>query len=694
MQIDIQEPMYEHEIEDSRPNVGGNTVNDEEVHGEDEPVFRFLTSNLAFTEEDTVFEPYKGMEFESHEEAYAFYEEYASYLGFTAKKRNTRRSRRTGTFIDANFACYRQGTKHTKQGVINPRPTNKTDCKASMHVKRRQDGKWYVHNFIKEHNHELLPAQAYHFRSRRCMNAISKKHLEFLCAGQVQTSNICNAMSNECNGDKSVCYPKKDVRNHIDIKACLAIKQDDIQALLDYFIHMQQENPNFFYVVDLNDEQRLRNVFWVDAKGRHDYFSFGDVVYFDTTYLERRYDLPFAPFIGVNNHLEPILLGCALLADVTESTFVWLMQTWLRAMGGVAPRMIVTNQDKALKESVAEIFPYACHQYCLWHVLMNIHEKLSHVIKRNENFMEEFTRCTYKSWTEEEFETAWWKMVDYFQLREDDWIRSLYDDRKHWVPVYMKGTSAVGISTTNRSDSIISFFDTCVHQKTTLKEFLTQCKVILQDRHDKESGADSETWHEMPPLKSHSPYEKQMSTIYTYKIFRKFQEEVLGTVACHPKKEKEDGTHIIFRVHDFEAQEEFTVTWNKTKLEVSCLCRLFEYKGFLCRHAMVVLQFSALTEIPSTYILERWTRDAKNRYRTRQRSEELGSRAQRCNDLCQRALKLGIEGSISQESYTIAVFAIEEAIRKCAVVNNPVKFSVNPSTSVTWDGFGTEQTMQ
>jgi hypothetical protein len=35
----------------------------------------------------------------------------------------------------------------------------------------------------------------------------------------------------------------------------------------------------------LDDEDRVRNVFWVDAKVRDDYQEFGDVISFDTTYI-------------------------------------------------------------------------------------------------------------------------------------------------------------------------------------------------------------------------------------------------------------------------------------------------------------------------------------------------------------------------------------------------------------------------
>ncbi|XP_010249184.1 PREDICTED: protein FAR-RED IMPAIRED RESPONSE 1-like [Nelumbo nucifera] len=634
----------------------------------------FPTMDLAFTEQGAIFEPYKGMEFDSHEEAYSFYEEYANCLGFTTMKKNTSRSKRTGLFIDAYFACYRYGNKQPKHEVLKPRPSHRTDCKASMHVKRRQDGKWFVHNFVKEHNHVLLPAQAYHFRSRTRMDAISKKHLEFLHAGPVQTNKTSGLISSQCGGDQSIVWMEKFVRDQMDKKTCLAIKSEDTQALLDYFIHMQEENTNFFYVVDLNDEQRLKNVFWVDAKGRHDYFNFGDVISIDTTFLAKGYNLPFAPFIGVNHQCDPILLGCALLADTTTSTFVWLMRMWLRAMGGVTPKIIVTDRDNVLNAAVAEVFPNVCHRFCLGNVLKDISENLDHITKRSENFMEEFKKCIYNSWTEEEFETQWWKMIHAFELVEDDWVKSLYEDRKHWVPVSMKNTSYVGLSTAQRLESINSFFDNYVHKETTLKEILVQFKVVhLQDRHGEESRENPDTWVPMPPLKSHSPYEKQMYTIYTCEIFKKFQVEVLGTVACHPRKEKQDGSNIIFRVHDFESQEEFTVAWDETKAEVSCQCCLFEHKGFLCRHAMVVLQCSAVNEIPSKYILKQWTDDAERRHTIGHRSDEVGSRAERCNDLCHRALKLGIEASISEESYSIAVHAIQEAIGKCAITNNSIK---------------------
>lgn len=50
----------------------------------------------------------------------------------------------------------------------------------------------------------------------------------------------------------------------------------------------------------------------------------------------------------------------------------------------------------------------------------------------------------------------------------------------------------------------------------------------LQDREEAEMQAGFSTWNKNPVLKTPSPFEKQMSMIYTHKVFKKFQAEVLG----------------------------------------------------------------------------------------------------------------------------------------------------------------------
>uniref|UniRef100_A0A0A0KV81 Protein FAR1-RELATED SEQUENCE n=1 Tax=Cucumis sativus TaxID=3659 RepID=A0A0A0KV81_CUCSA len=401
MDIDLRLPSGEHDKEEE-PNGINNMLDVEEklhngviesgdmvdatngMHVEDGGNLNSPMLDMVMFKEDTNLEPLPGMEFESHSEAYSFYQEYARSMGFNTAIQNSRRSKTSREFIDAKFACSRYGMKReydksfnrprvrqTKQESENStgrRACAKTDCKASMHVKRRADGKWVIHSFVKEHNHELLPAQAVSEQTRKMYAAMARQFAEY----------------------KNVVGLKNDPKN---------------------------------------------------------------------------------------------------------------------------------------------------------------------------------------------------------------------------------------------------------------------------------------------------PFDKSVSGLYTHAVFKKFQVEVLGAVACFPRKVKEDEKNITYKVQDLEKDLEFVVVWNGLKSEVSCLCRLYEYKGYLCRHAMVVLQKCELSTIPAQYILKRWTKDAKSRQLMGEELEPVQSRVQRYNDLCQRALRLIEEGSMSQESYSIAVHALEETLGNCISVNNSNRTFLEAGTS-------------
>ncbi|XP_022979146.1 protein FAR-RED IMPAIRED RESPONSE 1-like [Cucurbita maxima] len=652
-----------------------------EMHDRDDGIVS-LPKDFLF-EGDIDLEPRSGIDFESHEAAYTFYQEYAKSMGFTTSIKNSRRSKKSKEFIDAKFACSRYGVTPEPENGNSRRPSvKKTDCKASMHVKRRPDGRWIIHEFIKDHNHELLPALAYHFRIHRNVKLAEKNNIDILHAVSERTRRMYVEMSKKRGVYRNVGFLQIDTTYQFDKGQYLALDEGDAQVLLEYFKRIQKENPYFFYAIDLNEEQRLRNLFWVDAKSRNDYVSFNDVVSFDISYIKTNDKLPFAPFIGVNHHGQSMMLGCALAADCTKPTFTWLLKTWLRAMGGQAPKVIITDQDKALKLAIEEVFPNTRHCFALWHIMEKIPETLAHVIKRHKNFLSKFNKCILKSWTDEQFDMRWWKMVSRFELQDDKWIQSLYDDRRKWVPTYMEEIFLAGMSPAQCSDSTNAFFDKYIHKKITLKEFLKQYGNILQNRYEEEAIADFDTLHKQPALKSPSPWEKQMSTIYTHTIFKKFQVEVLGVVGCHPRKESEDGGITTFRVLDCEKDEHFLVKWHELNSEVSCFCRLFEYNGFLCRHALIVLHMHRFSNIPPQYLLKRWTKDAKSRQaNTTEGTEFRQNRVQRYNNLCKKAIELSEEGSQSEECYNIAIRTVVEALKNCVNINNsksaPAESSVN-----------------
>ncbi|KAL0802001.1 hypothetical protein Bca101_057177 [Brassica carinata] len=642
---------------------------------DDESALRFLnrrysvTSPLFYHTDPSRIraQMFSGMEFATHEDAYTYYKDYAKSAGFGTAKLSSRRSRASKEFIDAKFSCIRYGSKQQSDDAINPRASPKIGCKASMHVKRRPDGKWYVYSFVEEHNHELLPEQAHFFRSHRITTESSDTRL------RRKKNSPLLADSKHLTAYHDLGFLDCYTRNQHDKGRRLVIETHDAQILLEFLMRMQEENHKFFYAFDFNEDHVLRNVFWVDAKGIGDYRSFNDVVSFDTSYVLSKCKVPLVVFVGVNHHVQPVLLGCGLIGDETVYTYVWLMQSWLMAMGGLMPKVMLTDQDDAIKTAVSAVFPQTRHCYCLWHVLDRLPRNLDYWSMWQDAFLKKFFKCVYSSWSEEEFDRRWMKLIDKFHLRDVQWMRCLYDERSFWAPTFMRGVTFAGLSTRYRSESVNSMFDRYVQGETSLKDFLEGYGRMLENMYDEEAKADFDAWHEPPELKSPSPFEKQVLLVYTHAIFRKFQIEVLGAAACHLTKESEEGT--TYSVKDFEDDRKYMVEWDESKSDIYCSCRSFEYKGYLCRHAIVVLQMSGVFTIPINYVLQRWTNAARNRHQISGNLELVQSNVRRFNDLCRRAIILGEEGSLSQESYDVAMFAMKEAFKLCAIKVNNIEHS-------------------
>ncbi|KAL9677190.1 hypothetical protein QQ045_005418 [Rhodiola kirilowii] len=109
------------------------------------------------------------------------------------------------------------------------------------------------------------------------------------------------------------------------------------------------ENPSFFYEMQLDSEEEITNVFWADAKMIMDYGIFGDVT---------------------------VIFGAALMYDETAASFIWLFETFLKAMCGKPPQTFFTDQDAAIAKAVLHVMPGTFHRLCIWHLMQNAIEKV------------------------------------------------------------------------------------------------------------------------------------------------------------------------------------------------------------------------------------------------------------------------------------------------------------------------------
>lgn len=192
----------------------------------------------------------------------------------------------------------------------------------------------------------------------------------------------------------------------------------------------KQRIHNFFYAIQCDEDDRATNFFWVDSRSRTVYQYFGDLITFDTTYRTNKYEMPFAPFTRVNHHFQSIQFGCAILQDETETTFLWLFETWLEAMGGRHPLCIITDQDLAMKGAIAKVFPNIRYRLCIWHIMKRFGEKLSHVYFKKSNFKIGMKKCIWSTYKIEDFEEQWKKLIEENELEQNEWLQQLYEIRE------------------------------------------------------------------------------------------------------------------------------------------------------------------------------------------------------------------------------------------------------------------------
>jgi hypothetical protein len=370
------------------------------------------------------------------------------------------------------------------------------------------DKKWRILSFIEDHNHDLSPSKSRHFAAFRHISTDTKRRLLINDNAGVRINSSIKASVVEAGGYENVTYNQRDVRNFLEKERRLKCKEGNGQALHDYFVRMQAKNSNFYHALDLDDELRVQNVFWVDARSRAAYESFNDVITFDTTYLINKYDMPFAPFIGINHHGESILLGCGLLSSEDTDLFVWVFKQWLQSMCDIAPKAIITNQCQAMRRAIEIVFPKTVHRWCIWHITMKLPVKLAR-LEAYQDIKHSLLKAVHDSMTVEEFEEKWNHTITLHHLEENEWLAKLYEERERWVPAFLNSNFFARMSLTQRSESMNAFFDGYLHSSTTLKVFVEQFEKAMRNKVEKEILSDFECFKGKLECSSSSPMEKQ-----------------------------------------------------------------------------------------------------------------------------------------------------------------------------------------
>lgn len=105
------------------------------------------------------------------------------------------------------------------------------------------------------------------------------------------------------------------------------------------------------------------------------------------------------------------------------------------AMFGRSPVSITTDHDTVIGSAMTQVFPETRRHFCEWHIFEKCQEKL---FLQHPTFETDFHKCVNLTDSTVEFESCWLTLADKYDLRDHEWLKTIYAACRHWVPVYRR----------------------------------------------------------------------------------------------------------------------------------------------------------------------------------------------------------------------------------------------------------------
>ena len=205
----------------------------------------------------TLIVPEVGMAFESEDQAYDMYNNYAGKIGFSIRKSTTKR-RSDRTLYQKYIVCSAEG-----HGEESSKGMTRTGCGARIQLIISREGIWTVNKVVLEHNHYLSsPNKRKNLRSQRRVSEADKKLIGQIREAGMKPAQVFEFMKEFYGGADKVPYSKMDCNNEIGRQRKKFLESNDAQTLCKYLKNKQHEDPTFFYAIDLDEVTgRIANFF-------------------------------------------------------------------------------------------------------------------------------------------------------------------------------------------------------------------------------------------------------------------------------------------------------------------------------------------------------------------------------------------------------------------------------------------------
>ncbi|KAI8572899.1 hypothetical protein RHMOL_Rhmol01G0236800 [Rhododendron molle] len=194
---------------------------------------------------------------------------------------------------------------------------------------------------------------------------------------------------------------------------------------------------------------------------------------------------------------------------------------------------------------------------------------------------------------------------------------------------------------------------------------------------ENEKHEDAKDLQSYIPCMTTTELEKQFQSAYTHAKFKEFHDEFFGRPNCSLKERKVGDVWSEYEVKEdmtFGEGEEtwtryvpFTVEFNGETNEANCNCRLFEFKGMVCRHQLMVFHERRVQRVLEKYVLRRWRKNLKRTHtkiRINYDNSSSTIEARRHDNMCNLFNEVVDLAEDSQEKYDKVMGRLQELKRE------------------------------
>ncbi|XP_074267091.1 protein FAR1-RELATED SEQUENCE 2-like [Silene latifolia] len=263
---------------------------------------------------------------------------------------------------------------------------------------------------------------------------------------------------------------------------------------------------------------------------------------------------------------------------------------------------------------VPATFTTAAHRYCMWHIMKKLPEKLGTTVTKKTDFVTRLNSVVWDSDLEpSDIEERWCLLISEFQLEDNAWLQYLFSKRQHWIPAYYRDIPlGCLLKTTQRSESENSFFKRFENPHGTLVEFWMRFQSAMDQQRYTQKYLDRDSDNSLPQTKTLLSLEVHASTVYTHALFYEFQQQCVDSLnSCSAGDSSREGSTRFLDVEDSIFHKTYIVAFNPSMFDATCSCKMFERKGYICKHIIWILSGKEIKKIPDKYLLSRWTKNTK-----------------------------------------------------------------------------------